>query len=491
MRRFFSYFLAFTVFLSVFSVLLPAPDARALSFPPVMETTTLSVISANGDYNVDVSNGGDLPWYDVIQNSNLPTQDKLFFQNARTGGSILVSQMVNQFGMGLQVIVCGSLTPNQNIRYGFYPNQDRSVLTFNMPGQQLSDLSCLTLYTSGTAEQIYVAHMYEWGTQPTQISMADSPNNNLRYLYYSTYTPQYWNMETNMQISNPGVPEPPTEPPALAVPASPSVGWTVFDTNVLNGHYTGRSDLCIPSNIEGGCVTPRLRWTVIGPGEEILNTAVTDLYQPYEFKLPGNDQYIFEIEYVHPGPPAALFNPDIRLVKARFTINANGTFLMGSTDLNECTTTGDVLECEERSPYEDCTVYGLDVVGGIGCQFRNFGVWLRNTLINLFVPNYSFYNNWVSEFGTYLNDKLGFVYSAFGLVIGTFTGVISNASTGKCTIAPPGQLFGATVNFDVCSTQTLIGNTAWTVLQGLVIGLTVLGLSFAALRKYQEVVTAR
>lgn len=289
------------------------------------------------------------------------------------------------------------------------------------------------------------------------------------------------------------------ELPASAVEPStvytPKVGYHTTDSNELNALYIGDTNITIPAGFEDGFVgevIPYIKWTVYeADGTTVLDTKTTSLSIPYEFQLPGNDTYIFEVVFTSPPPPGLpILEPD-NLRTVRFTINANGTFVAGGTALNECSVVDGVEECGEANPLEDCSTYGVDVGGYFQCIINNFGIWLRNTLIDLFVPRYSFYTAWVADFTSFLQTKLGFVYTSLATVTNIFTGIIASGSTTECSISAPGTLFGTTFSVNVCDFETIIGNTSWLLLQGLVISVTVIGLVFAAYRKYLEVVDHR
>ena len=287
----------------------------------------------------------------------------------------------------------------------------------------------------------------------------------------------------------------PETPPSEAVVNTPQVGYYTDTENVLHANFIGGSG----TTVDG--IVPYLRWTVFAPdGTTVLDTKVTDLAVPYEFRLPGNDTYFFEVTYLSPAeasPPGTPFPslvpfPDGTVIRpVKFTINANGTLTPGSNFLNECEASGGVLVCEVADPLQDCSTFGVDLGGYFQCIFTNFGIWLRNTLIDLFVPSYSFTQPWINNMGTFLNEKLGFVYSSFSFIGGLFGGIIANGATTTCLISAPGTLFDAPFEVDVCKMQEVVGNTVFQLIQGLVISLTILALMFAGYRKYLEVVDHR
>ncbi|HJP81798.1 MAG TPA: hypothetical protein VJ841_05370, partial [Candidatus Saccharimonadales bacterium] len=107
--------------------------------------------------------------------------------------------------------------------------------------------------------------------------------------------------------------------------------------------------------------------------------------------------------------------------KMTFVVTVNGSSYYGDTSgdpdaeyPSECTTTGADTVCGPpdltKNLYEDCSIYGTDIIGGFGCIMRNFGIWLREELlIPLFVPKASFLQNYFSEFRAFITGKLGFL----------------------------------------------------------------------------------
>jgi len=261
------------------------------------------------------------------------------------------------------------------------------------------------------------------------------------------------------------------------------VTWTHNNSTATIGHGLGVAPQMIIAKTRNGAND----WFVYTQARGATKTLY--LNQVYDYQFGGNDQYILQVQYADLGPPALPFL-NANFIPVRFTINVNGTFILGGSNTG-CEISDGALDCGENDPYTDCSTFGLDLGGYFNCIMNNFGLWLRNTLINLFVPSWSFFNSWVDDFGTFLNQKLGFIYSSFGFITGLFSGIIAGGTTGTCTIAPPGTFFGATFSVDICTFQTVVGNTVWGIIQGLVISLTILAMAFAAYRKYLEVVDHR
>jgi len=347
----------------------------------------------------------------------------------------------------------------------------------------LVDSDSVVVETSGSGTTNDIAHMYIGGSQ--------------RMIYFAYLE----SIDYPTDYEGPIPPETGGPTPVFI----PKIGYHVTDGNEVNGLWLTEPE-CAPVGITDttGCGAYKLRWTIIGPDDvTVLDQKTLDRYAPYKFQLPGNDNYTLTVETVGFGPPALPLASDVEFLKLIFDINANGTFVVGGTELNTCEQSGIDYNCGEADPMEDCSTYAgefpfgfggageaADLVGGFGCIIGNFGIWLRNTLINLFIPGYSFFGTFQTELGDFLNSKLGFVATAFSFIVGIFGGIVTGAVTTSCTVAPPGTIFGATFSVDICFIEDNFP-TAFGIMQGLIIALTVIALFFAGLRKYHEVVDQR
>lgn len=485
MKRFFLIFLAFTVSLGAFSVLLPAKDTRASS--PYDNTLQIwndnlkagryvdgarqyttqefgaalvdfrpgSSTCSNDDINAFATNITDGKNYAIVQNVYNDTDEPYIQLYVDTDGSGVDTQWstnaVNSFGFDRQLTLRWTGGGVQNV------------------GWSCGDIgSTITLSYKLNPSKIYLA-------------------------------------EINYNLEYPADYDGPVINPIVNNFQTPSIGYWIDENRVLSALYNGPQDVCLDvGDPTSACLTPKLKWTVYAPdGTTILEEKTTTLNWPYQFQFPGNDKYYFEITYVEPPIPAPNLSPGVTLIPTKFTLNVNGVWISGGTTLQDCAVSNDINQCGEADPLEDCSQYDtmVSILGSpefpiisantLFCNFKNFGRILQNNLISLFVPRYSFYQNWVDDFQVYLNEKLGFLYASFGLITGIFTGIISGAVSTKCSLAPPGTLFGGTFSVNVCSLQTIVGNTAFGVIQGLVIGLTILALAFASYRKYLEVVDNR
>lgn len=272
-------------------------------------------------------------------------------------------------------------------------------------------------------------------------------------------------------------------------PYTPQIGFTQFSDLTFQALWIGANNYCIATNLDG-CIQPKIRYVMLDDTDAELDVKVLDLATIYQYTFPGIGDYTFEVSFAHPGVPFALFADDVVLNTVIFELEVTGVYVNGGTGLQECVPDGDVLNCGTPDPQEDCSTYGIDLGGYFQCIINNFSSWLRGSMIQLFVPTYSYFNNWVDDFGTFLDDKLGFVANSVVIVVDLFGGIVSGAATTTCMIEPSGTFFDATVEFDVCVFEDN-WPTAFGLIQGLLIALTVVSLFFAGLRKYHEVVDHR
>lgn len=127
-------------------------------------------------------------------------------------------------------------------------------------------------------------------------------------------------------------------------------------------------------------------------------------------------------------------------------LEINGNNIAGDTRDSVCDSSG---YCEPPSPYEDCSLHGIDLLAGFICVMRNFGIFLGIMFKQLFIPSPAFIENYIHEFGDYMSSKLGFLATAFGFVIDYVE--VALDITPKCVIDDlPGTFFGTQLNLNLC-----------------------------------------
>lgn len=238
----------------------------------------------------------------------------------------------------------------------------------------------------------------------------------------------------------------------------------------------------------------KIFWTVYhqvdGVGETIFTYASTP-GESFKYRFDEFGAYSLSATILWRGVPyPALAIPEADISPMFVNLVINGDTFEGDTGTDECTTTGGYTTCVAGSSYEDCSTYGADIVGGIGCAFRNFGNFLRILFSNMFVPRNGFLESQFSEFTLFMESKLGFIYQSIAHLVSLLGGIIVAAATPNPILNPSGTMFGQTVSFDI---SYLEDNwpAIWNLIIAIVRSATVLAMMFAFLRKYQEVVDHR
>lgn len=126
------------------------------------------------------------------------------------------------------------------------------------------------------------------------------------------------------------------------------------------------------------------------------------------------------------------------------------SYILDSDDLN-CENGG---LCEEPSPFEDCSTFGTDLIGGLGCVMRNFGVLLRSMFMTLFVPTPGFLKDYFNDFKEFINTKFGFLIWpltwAVDFVNAFFDGL--NGTNNICSWSF-GNIFNSDFKLNFCSLE--------------------------------------
>jgi len=219
-----SIFFLFIILGASGAALFSAVPASANSFPPIATTDNLSMISYDGSNNMDVSDSSDYSWFEILTENGrdgvtnrVPQFQRDFLKAAKENGSVHIYQY-HIPGQNERVVdVLASLEPNQQLRYEFRPSDNYSALR---PDPAIS--GTMIAYrigfdgwgnSHGGIGNI-IGDLYT-GAQPQQVTWGRNFNTEGNQLvYYTTYGSQYWNLDLNIQIPNPGVPPLPNQPPA-------------------------------------------------------------------------------------------------------------------------------------------------------------------------------------------------------------------------------------------------------------------------------------
>lgn len=284
---------------------------------------------------------------------------------------------------------------------------------------------------------------------------------------------------------------------------NPSVGYTLFSDGRLFAMGLSTPP-CLPVGLTEttGCVSNYRLIYSVSLEDEVLFEQTVDRTEPFNAVLPGYETYQLRVQFVLPSGPVPPISPDVIAMPVTFVLVFDGTGVDGGTIGNDCEVVGDVFVCEAADPYEDCsllynyvtiadTTFPLISIESLVCSVNNFGLWLRSTLISLFVPGYSFYQNWYQSITTFFESKLGFLGTSIGFLFNLLGAVVTGAVATSCIIAPPGEIFGTPLVINVCDLEGIIGSSAFTAMQVVIIGVTMVVLITAGVRKYFEVVDRR
>jgi hypothetical protein len=156
--------------------------------------------------------------------------------------------------------------------------------------------------------------------------------------------------------------------------------------------------------------------------DELVNHQIQPQDQQYQFSVDSYSDYTLSAQYLvqqcyrypsYPATPDHCFYvdletemPDYEFLATTVHLPIDGTNINGDTKDGECDVSG---FCTPPSPYEDCSTYGLDVGGYVGCLIRNFQIWFVATLKALFVPSAAFMEGYFNDFRSFITQKFGFL----------------------------------------------------------------------------------
>jgi len=227
-----------------------------------------------------------------------------------------------------------------------------------------------------------------------------------------------------------------------------------------------------------------LRWRVVqkvlGQYTNVVMDVTQDENDLLEYQFPELGEYEIWLDYVI-APPGQLTPPDtVETMVQR--VNVDGSTYNGDTAQNECNSG----VCQPPSVYEDCGTYGANLVGGIGCHFRNFGTFLRGVLTNLFVPRSGFIGNYFSDLSAFFTNKFGLLAFPVTFLYSFLNQLVTAAASPTCSVQTPGTFFGAeTPALDFCTIENAMP-TVWNGFIAFVRGATVFVVVMALYRKFMN-----
>jgi len=202
----------------------------------------------------------------------------------------------------------------------------------------------------------------------------------------------------------------------------------------------------------------------------------------YEFEDRGKYTLFIGISTL---PPYLPFPDDIEVMPRVIRINIDGTTFSGSTDGEECNDG----YCEEISPYEDCSTYGTDIIGGIGCHFRNFGVLIRIILTFLFVPDTDNTEYVFSIIFDGFKNTLGFIYDIVEFVVRLVGGFLFPSTSLQICNWQFGSFFNNNFSLNICSFEQNFPSSFNTV-KFTIQAFTVFGLISGIYMEYRRIIRA-
>jgi hypothetical protein len=169
--------------------------------------------------------------------------------------------------------------------------------------------------------------------------------------------------------------------------------------------------------------------------------------------------------------PFAPFPSDIDVKPTFLSIKIDGSVYIGTTATDDCTNGS----CVPQPIYEDCSVYGTNLVAGFGCVIQNFGIYLRNLIVYLFVPKSTDVMSSIDNFNTNTHN----IAEVIALPITS----IAKLSTAQCS--PINITFPHTNTTTTLSCLTPVYANAfgatWTMFQVLLTGAVAYGVTINSL----------
>lgn len=132
---------------------------------------------------------------------------------------------------------------------------------------------------------------------------------------------------------------------------------------------------------------------------------------------------------------------------------------------------------EVDTDYKDCSTYGADLVGALGCHFFNFGLRIRD----FFIPDSAALAREFREFSGYMEVKLGFVWQAFAMPIELLGDMVTGFASPTCQLSL-GNLSGQNVSISLCQVRSMVGSAPFDLLLNIFRGAVALGFIFTSAR---------
>lgn len=244
---------------------------------------------------------------------------------------------------------------------------------------------------------------------------------------------------------------------------------------------TGK-DKFIPSLPQNVCATNQ--YTITN------NSDYTDTYTAkagtqdigHVFEVPKLGTYKLTIIPVDCGPPFVNLPNNYVPLKTEFNLKVDGSSFHFTHNDITCDEFGN---CEDIDSYEDCTLYGTDILGAIGCYINNFSKWLTATVFFLLVPDFDAIVTVFNVFIEQVKTTFGFLYAPIEFIIRLFELITtqSNNPTGASCSLGTMTLFGSSSEIQLCAWRYQFPQL-WSLMQIVLKGGIAFGLIFAYWRKF-------
>lgn len=423
-----------------------------------------------------------------------------FFNAQQNGGTIAVSSVVMDPAGTRRIVIAWTQTANAMLEWRTTPQEqkvlslpDAQAVIFRDKLEGQPNANCEVGFETYETESYY-------NSQLTIANDADASQ------YQSHFQLYYTNAEPNYPVGYEGtrIKATPNERKLVA----PDYKYEVRDKHLSAKDYN--QDLPTITSDEGYYVVAgQLEWTLFkcDAWDETTNNCTTstiakheilDLDSEFQHDVSSYGDYILNAQYLvqqcfrypsYPATPDYCFyvdygvelDGDYTFLPTRSHLIIDGKDITGDTTNEVCDASG---LCVPASLYDDCSTFGVDILGGVGCIIKNFGTFLKEMLTNLFVPPSGLMTTMMRNMQDFFSEKLGFLYQSIEKVIGVFTTIIGAAGTPNPVLSPQGNYFGRPVHFDMSSMQGIVSPEGWTAILTIIRSVTSVAILYGLYRTW-------
>lgn len=147
--------------------------------------------------------------------------------------------------------------------------------------------------------------------------------------------------------------------------------------------------------------------------------------------------------------------PDYDFNPTSVTLKIDGRNISGDTREMDCDVAG---RCVEQPVYEDCSSFGADIWGRVGCMLDNIQKWFVNIMKFLFVPSSYAIQRFFNKLYVGLQQQFGFLWYPFDFLIKLFNSLASSSDSCSYVVTSvpgvsSGRFFGNNFNLNLCSAE--------------------------------------